>query len=39
METYDSEKAVQILSIILTIPFAIQFLVFYFMRLIKAGKK
>lgn len=38
METYDSEKAMQILSIILTIPFVIQLLVFYFMRVLKAGK-
>jgi hypothetical protein len=39
METYDSEKAMQILSIVLTIPFAIQLLVFYFMRVMRAGKK
>jgi hypothetical protein len=38
MEMYDPEKTMQILSIVLAIPFCIQLLVFYFMRVIRAGK-
>jgi hypothetical protein len=38
MEMYDPEKTMQILSIVLTIPFLIQLLVFYFLRVLKAGK-
>jgi hypothetical protein len=39
MVTYDAEKTMQILSIVLTIPFAIQLFVFFLMRVLKAGKK